>query len=110
MDEVGTLHTVSSPDPRLVIGESALEFIRGLSGRRRRRLAKDLATAEDALFSRLQRLDIVPMNPSYVGALPIEPVLGDVSSVDDLLNQLARVDPLWQLDALAAIEESLEGI
>jgi hypothetical protein len=107
MDEVGTLHTVSSPDPRLVLGEVAFEFIQGLSGRSRRRLAKALASAEDALFSRLQHLDIEPMNPSYVGALPQEPVLGTVTSVRDLLDQLATVDPLWQLDALAAIEESM---
>lgn len=107
IDREGIAQTVSCPDPGLILGTSALNFVSGLSRRQRRRLEARLESLEEAIYGELDSLPAQPADVTLIGALPAAPLLAEVGSLDDLLAQLSDVDWWWKLDVIAALEELL---
>ena len=108
IDEGRVVHTISVPEPKVVIGEQCVDFLRKLGTTDQEILGQALEEQQEKFFERFEKGLLTEVG--IAEGLPAEPVFDqDMTSVPELLERLAALPDLWQLDAIEACQDVLDG-
>ena len=109
VDEAGVAHTTSPSDPALVLGESAIQVLSSLRRRSRRAVQIEIDRQRESFFEELKSIDPADFGgPERLETLPERPLIGPVSTTQQLLQEIGTLSLDWRLDALECAQEVVD--
>jgi hypothetical protein len=106
----GVLHTVSLPDPAVIMSPEFEASVKAIGASRSKALARALEQEADVIYSEaIAAAGEADDEPGFVRAIPPRGLLADpVGSVEDIHRVIRSTDRRWRLDAIMAIGDLCE--